>query len=47
MKEFIQNIKTIFFNLKGNFLVIQWLRLHASTTAGVGLIPDQGINIMP
>ena len=25
-----------------NFLMVQWLRLHASTAGGMGLIPDQG-----
>ena len=26
----------------GTSLVVQWLRLHTSTSGGVGLIPDQG-----
>jgi len=27
-------------------LVVQWLRLHASTPRGMGLIPDQGTKIL-
>ena len=29
----------------GDSLVVQWLRLHASNTGGVGSIPDQGTGI--
>ena len=29
----------------GNFLVVQWLGLHAFTAKGLGLIPDQGTKI--
>ena len=29
----------------GTSLVVEWLRLHASTAGGVGLIPGQGTNI--
>ena len=31
--------------LSGTSLVVQWLRLHASTTGDAGLIPGQGIKI--
>ena len=27
------------------FLVVQWLRLHASTVGGMDLVPDQGAKI--
>ena len=30
----------------GNSLAVQWLRLHASTTGGMGLIPGQGTKIL-
>ena len=30
----------------GIFLVVQWLRFHASTAGGMGLIPGQGTNIL-
>ena len=30
----------------GTSLVAQWLRLHASTAQGTGLIPGQGIKIL-
>ena len=29
----------------GTFLVVQWLRLHASTAEGLGSIPGQGTKI--
>ena len=29
----------------GTFLVVKWLRIHASTAGGVGLIPGQETNI--
>ena len=29
----------------GTFLVVQWLRLPASTSGGVGLIPSRGTKI--
>ena len=29
----------------GNSLAVQWLGLHASTSRGMGLIPDQGTKI--
>ena len=30
----------------GTSLVVQWLRLHTSTSGGVGLIPEQGSMIL-
>ena len=30
---------------RGTSLVVQWLRLHASTTGGMGLIPGWGTKI--
>ena len=30
----------------GTFLVVQWLRLHTSSAAGVGLIPGWGTKIL-
>ena len=30
----------------GTFLVVQWLGLHASNVAGVGLIPGWGTKIL-
>ena len=32
--------------IMGTFLVIQWLRLHVSNVAGVGLIPVWGTKIL-
>ena len=29
----------------GTFLVVQWLRLHVSTSGGMGLIPGWGTKI--
>ena len=29
----------------GDFLAVQWLRLHASTVGGIGSIPGQGTKI--
>ena len=30
----------------GTSLAVQWLRFHASTAGGMGLIPGQGTNIL-
>ena len=37
-------IKTMLSLKTGTSLVVQWLRLHASTAGGMGLIPGQATN---
>ena len=34
------------YNAPGISLLVQWLRLHASTTGDAGSIPDQGTEIL-
>ena len=34
-----------FFLVRGNFLAVQWLELHALTAMGLGSIPGQGTSI--
>ena len=33
------------FSLRGAFLAVQWLGLHASTAGGIDSFPDQGTRI--
>ena len=40
------NTKDLKWNL-GTFLQAQWLKLQASKTGGAGLIPNQGMKILP
>ena len=36
---------TLILKSRGTSLEVQWLRLHASTARGMGLIPDPGTKI--
>ena len=45
-KDFVKDLYPIKNAIHGNFLVVQWLRLHIFTTKGLGLISGLGAEIL-